>query len=50
METFCRITMRLPLLELKLKAFPHRHHRHHSVFTRKFLKYNSVRKELNPYL
>ena len=38
METFCRITMQLPLFQLKLKTFPLLHHRDHFVFTRKFLK------------
>ena len=39
METFCRITMQLPLFELKLKTMPLLHHRDHFVSTRKFLKY-----------
>ena len=38
METFCRITMQLPLFQLNLKTFPLLHHRDHFVFTRKFLK------------
>ena len=42
METFRRITMQLPLFELKLKTFPLLHHRDHFVFTRKFLKYAYV--------
>ena len=33
----CRITMQLPLFQLKLKTFP-LHRRDHFVFTRKFLK------------
>ena len=42
METFCRITMQLPLFQLKLKTFPLLHHRDHSVFTRKFLKVSTL--------
>ena len=38
METFCRITMQPPLIELKLKTFSLRHRRDHFVFTRKLLK------------
>ena len=38
METFCRITMQLPLFQLKLKTFPLLHHRDHFVFAREFLK------------
>ena len=38
METFFKITMQLPLFQLKLKTFPLLHHRDHFVFTRKFLK------------
>ena len=38
METFCRITMQLPLFQLKLKTI-RLHRRDHFVFTRKFLKY-----------
>ena len=43
METFCRIKMRPPLFELKLKTIPLLHRRDHFVFTRKFLK-------LEPYV
>ena len=38
METFCRIIMQPPLIELKLKTFPLLHRCDHFVFTRKFLK------------
>ena len=34
METFCRITMQLPLFQIKLKTFPLPQHRDHFVFTR----------------
>ena len=39
METFCRITMQLPLYQLKLKTIPLLHRRDHFVFARKFLKH-----------
>ena len=42
METLCRITMQLSIVELKLKTFTLLHHRDHFVFTRKFLKLSYV--------